>query len=75
MNETTPPGPAQCGRIYLLRHRDVSYFDKQGRPLRPDTVPLNAAGEVILLLVLVWLFVLPIFGLVRKSGQKVQTKP
>jgi len=31
-------------RIYLVRHGDVSYFDGQGRPLRPNAVPLNADG-------------------------------
>jgi broad specificity phosphatase PhoE len=33
-------------RIYLMRHGDVSYFDAAGRPLRPDTVPLNDAGRL-----------------------------
>src|SRR5437868_10224406 len=32
-------------RIYLMRHGDVSYFDKTGRPFRPDTVPLNDEGR------------------------------
>jgi probable phosphoglycerate mutase len=32
-------------RLYLVRHGDVSYFDAQGRPFRPDTVPLNAEGR------------------------------
>ena len=32
-------------RIYLVRHGEVDYFDPEGRPVRPDTVPLNAAGE------------------------------
>jgi probable phosphoglycerate mutase len=32
-------------RVYLLRHGDVSYFDDQGRPQRPATVPLNAEGR------------------------------
>ena len=31
-------------RIYLMRHADVSYFE-DGRPLRPETVPLTAAGR------------------------------
>lgn len=31
-------------RIYLVRHGDVDYFDAAGRPVRPDTVSLNAAG-------------------------------
>lgn len=30
-------------RIYLLRHAAVSYFD-DGRPVRPDDVPLTAEG-------------------------------
>src|SRR5437773_1785072 len=33
-------------RIYLLRHGDVSYFDEQGKPLRPASVPLNEAGRL-----------------------------
>jgi probable phosphoglycerate mutase len=45
MNESAPPDPAKRRRVYLLRHGDVSYFDEQGRPFRPDTVPLNAAGR------------------------------
>jgi broad specificity phosphatase PhoE len=32
-------------RIYLMRHGDVSYFDEQGNPHRPATVPLNAEGQ------------------------------
>jgi probable phosphoglycerate mutase len=32
-------------RIYLLRHGEVSYFDGQGRPFRPETVPLNDEGR------------------------------
>jgi broad specificity phosphatase PhoE len=31
-------------RIYLMRHAQVSYFE-DGRPLRPDLVPLTAAGR------------------------------
>jgi probable phosphoglycerate mutase len=38
------PWPARR-RIYLLRHGDVTYFDEQGRPHRPDTVPLNDDGR------------------------------
>jgi probable phosphoglycerate mutase len=45
MNVTEKPEPAKRRRIYLLRHGDVSYFDDQGRPFRPDTVPLNAEGR------------------------------
>jgi broad specificity phosphatase PhoE len=31
-------------RIYLMRHAQVSYFE-DGRPLRPDVVPLTATGR------------------------------
>src|SRR5438132_1734681 len=33
-------------RIYLLRHGEVSYFDTQGRPFHPATVPLNVEGRL-----------------------------
>lgn len=33
-------------RMYLLRHGDVSYFDAQGKPFRPATVPLNQEGQM-----------------------------
>lgn len=33
-------------RIYLVRHGNVSYFDEFGRPVRPDTVPLNEEGRL-----------------------------
>lgn len=32
-------------RVYLMRHGSVDYFDAEGRPLPPDSVPLNATGE------------------------------
>jgi probable phosphoglycerate mutase len=32
-------------RIYLMRHGDVTYFDAEGRPVRPDGVALNATGQ------------------------------
>jgi probable phosphoglycerate mutase len=32
-------------RIYLVRHGEVSYFDEQGKPFRPATVPLTAEGR------------------------------
>jgi broad specificity phosphatase PhoE len=32
-------------RLYLMRHGDVSYFDEQGRPFHPETVPLNNEGR------------------------------
>ena len=31
-------------RLYLMRHGDVSYFDAEGKPVRPDSVPLNETG-------------------------------
>ena len=31
-------------RIYLMRHGAVSYFE-DGRPVRPETVPLTVAGR------------------------------
>jgi broad specificity phosphatase PhoE len=31
-------------RIYLMRHAEVAYFE-DGRPLRPDLVPLTEAGR------------------------------
>lgn len=32
-------------RIYLLRHAEVAYFDRQGQPVLPDEVPLTTAGR------------------------------
>jgi probable phosphoglycerate mutase len=32
-------------RIYLMRHGEVDYFDPDGKPLRPEPVPLNAEGK------------------------------
>ncbi len=32
-------------RVYLARHGEVSYFDEQGKPFRPGTVPLTAEGR------------------------------
>src|SRR5947209_2952598 len=37
--------PSLRRRVYLLRHGEVSYFDAQGRPVRPDTVPLDEMGR------------------------------
>lgn len=31
-------------RIYLMRHGSVTYFDTDGKPIAPDTVPLNERG-------------------------------
>ncbi len=33
------------GRIFLMRHGDVAYFDEFGRAIDPETVPLNANGR------------------------------
>jgi broad specificity phosphatase PhoE len=32
-------------RLYLMRHGAVSYFEPDGRPLDPDTIPLNDEGR------------------------------
>ena len=32
-------------RIYLMRHGAVAYFDDDGRPVRPDSVPLTEEGR------------------------------
>ena len=32
-------------RIYLRRHGAVAYFDRDGRPVAPDDVPLTAEGR------------------------------
>ena len=32
-------------RIYLMRHGSVTYFDSNGKPHLPETVPLNAQGR------------------------------
>lgn len=37
--------PSQRRRIYLMRHGSVTYFDAAGKPVLPETVPLNATGR------------------------------
>ncbi|MEM5317995.1 histidine phosphatase family protein [Paraburkholderia sp. JHI869] len=32
-------------RLFVMRHGDVTYFDETGRPIDPDTVPLNENGR------------------------------
>jgi broad specificity phosphatase PhoE len=32
-------------RVYLMRHGAVAYFDGDGRPVRPETVPLTEEGR------------------------------
>lgn len=39
------PGTRCRRRVYLMRHAHVSYFDADGRPLDPRTVPLTAEGR------------------------------
>src|SRR5947208_1068203 len=46
MNATEKLGRGPRRRLYLMRHGDVSYFDDDGRPVPPDTVPLNRAGRL-----------------------------
>ena len=37
--------PPKRRRIYLMRHGSVDYFDAEGRPVPPLTVPLNRSGQ------------------------------
>ena len=39
------PKDAKRRRIFLMRHGSVTYFGADGRPVRPDTEPLNANGR------------------------------
>ena len=32
-------------RVYLMRHAEVAYFEPDGRPVRPEAVPLTSEGE------------------------------
>jgi probable phosphoglycerate mutase len=38
------PKDAARRRIFLMRHGSVTYFDASGKPLPPDTAPLNPRG-------------------------------
>ncbi len=40
------PKDAARRRIFLMRHGSVTYFDAKGKPLPPDTAPLNPQGIV-----------------------------
>lgn len=33
-------------RVFLMRHGAVSYFDDEGKPRRPDSVPLTSEGRL-----------------------------
>lgn len=37
--------PHKRRRIYLMRHGNVTYFDKEGKPFLPEQVPLNELGR------------------------------
>ncbi len=38
------PASERRRRVYLMRHGSVDYFTPEGRPIPPDSVPLNARG-------------------------------
>lgn len=37
--------PSQRRRIFLMRHGSVTYFDEAGKPVLPESVPLNELGR------------------------------
>jgi broad specificity phosphatase PhoE len=41
-----PTTPSKRRRIFLMRHGSVTYFDANGAPITPETVPLNADGRL-----------------------------
>jgi broad specificity phosphatase PhoE len=45
MTQESTTKPVIRRRVFLVRHGEVSYFDANGRPLRPDMVPLNDEGR------------------------------
>jgi broad specificity phosphatase PhoE len=47
MSLALPPLPKDANRrrIFLMRHGSVDYFDDDGNPVRPDSVPLSTSGR------------------------------
>lgn len=41
---SAPESPVRRRRVYLMRHGSVTYFTPEGKPLSPETVPLNERG-------------------------------
>jgi probable phosphoglycerate mutase len=41
----TIPAKTARRRIFLMRHGSVTYFDASGKPMLPETVPLNELGR------------------------------
>lgn len=47
MNDIDPtPRAIRRRRIYLMRHGSVTYFDDSGKPILPESVPLNETGRL-----------------------------
>ncbi len=44
MDSTTIAASGNRRRLYLMRHGSVSYFTAEGKPVSPETVPLNKIG-------------------------------
>lgn len=44
MPDSLPRKPRR--RIFLMRHGSVTYFDETGRPILPESVPLNETGRL-----------------------------
>lgn len=59
-------------RIVLMRHGEVTYFDENGRPHRPDTVPLNEEGRRQAEAARIALFDLPIDRVVASDLARCQ---
>ena len=44
MDSATIAASGKRRRLYLMRHGSVSYFTAEGKPVQPETVPLNKLG-------------------------------